>query len=247
LPGHDACIDSALGDVPFSYGVNSNMLDAAKSGQKCCIMSDIGGPRLSCRIGMGVRAAVSESKAMKLALTGLLLGGLLLAQTPASAEGVAEPEGYRGEPYRSPTPDTLRGARVLSTGDAEAIWKSRDAIFVDVLPHAPRPAGLPPGTIWREKPRRNIPGSIWLPDTGYDGRADKAENYLRNNLARVTGGDKARLLVIYCLRDCWMSWNAAKRILAMGYTRVAWYPDGTDGWDDALLPLEESRPVPQDE
>ncbi len=116
-----------------------------------------------------------------------------------------------------------------------------------MLPHTPRPAGLPPGTIWREKPRRNIPGSIWLPDTGYDGLAAKTENYLRNNLARVTGGDKARLLVIYCLRDCWMSWNAAKRILAMGYTRVAWYPDGTDGWDDALLPMEESKPVPQDE
>ena len=128
-------------------------------------------------------------------MAGLLLGGLLLAQTPARAEGVAEPEGYRGEPYRSPTPDTLRGARVLSTGDAEAIWKSRDAIFVDVLPRAPRPAGLPPGTIWREKPRRNIPGSIWLPDTGYDALAATTENYLRNNLARVTGGDKTRLLV----------------------------------------------------
>ena len=153
---------------------------------------------------------MAGSKAKKLALAGLLLGSLLLAQTPARAEGVAEPEGYRGEPYRSPTPDTLRGARVLSTGDAEAIWKSRDAIFVDVLPRAPRPAGLPPGTIWREKPRRNIPGSIWLPDTGYDALAATTENYLRNNLARVTGGDKARLLVIYCLRDCWMSWNAAQ-------------------------------------
>ena len=189
---------------------------------------------------------MAGSKAKKLTLN-LLLGSLLLAQVPARAEGVAEPEGYRGEPYRSPTPDTLRGARVLSTGDAEAIWKSHDAIFVDVLPRAPRPAGLPPGTIWREKPRRNIPGSIWLPDTGYDALAATTENYLRNNLARVTGGDKAKLLVIYCLRDCWMSWNAGKRILAMGYSAVAWYPDGTDGWDDALLPLEESKPVPPDE
>jgi rhodanese-related sulfurtransferase len=33
----------------------------------------------------------------------------------------------------------------------------------------------------------------------------------------------------------------------MGYHNVAWYPDGTDGWEDALLPLEESRPVPPDE
>ena len=180
-------------------------------------------------------------------LGGLLLGGLLLARAPANAEGVPEPEGFRGGNYRSPVPATLRGARVLSTDDAEALWRSRNAIFLDVLPRAPRPANLPPGTIWREKPRRNIPGSVWLPDTGYEALAAPTENYLRNNLARVTGGDKTRMLVIYCLRDCWMSWNAAKRILAMGYTDVAWYPDGTDGWEDALLPLEESRPVPPDE
>ena len=131
-----------------------------------------------------ITAEIAESKAMKLRLAslllgGLLLGGLLLAQTPANAEGVPEPEGYRGENYRSPTPATLRGARVLSTEDAEAIWKSRNAIFVDVLPHAPRPANLPPGTIWREKPRRNIPGSVWLPDTGYGALAAETENYLR--------------------------------------------------------------------
>ena len=27
-----------------------------------------------------------------------------------------------------------------------------------------------------------------------------------------------------------MSWNAAKRALSWGYSNVAWYPDGTDGW-----------------
>jgi len=56
-----------------------------------------------------------------LLLGGLLLGGLLLARAPANAESVAEPEDYRGGNYRSPTPATLRGARVLSTDDAEAI------------------------------------------------------------------------------------------------------------------------------
>ena len=35
-----------------------------------------------------------------------------------------------------------------------------------------------------------------------------------------------------------MSWNAAKRALALGYTHVAWYPEGTDGWAAADLPLE---------
>jgi PQQ-dependent catabolism-associated CXXCW motif protein len=71
------------------------------------------------------------------------------------------------------------------------------------------------------------------------------EDYLRTNLARFTGGDRTKALVIYCLRDCWMSWNAAKRILAMGYANVVWYPDGTDGWAEAGLPLRESLPEPQ--
>jgi rhodanese-related sulfurtransferase len=40
-----------------------------------------------------------------------------------------------------------------------------------------------------------------------------------------------------------MSWNAAKRALAMGYTNVAWYPEGTDGWEAAALPLQQATPV----
>jgi rhodanese-related sulfurtransferase len=41
-----------------------------------------------------------------------------------------------------------------------------------------------------------------------------------------------------------MSWNAAKRALALGYKNVAWYPDGTDGWEAAGLPLQEAKPEP---
>jgi PQQ-dependent catabolism-associated CXXCW motif protein len=175
----------------------------------------------------------------------VLAAALLLA--PARAQGIAEPEAYRTEDYRAPVPATLRGARVLTTDDAEQLWKAGTAVFVDVMPHAPKPANLPAGTIWREKPRLNIPGSIWLPDTGYGALAPVTEAYLRGNLARVTGGDRARLLVIYCLRDCWMSWNAAKRVLAMGYANVAWYPDGTDGWQEADLPLVSARPEPSGE
>ena len=55
------------------------------------------------------------------------------------------------------------------------------------------------------------------------------------------------MLVFYCLRSCWMSWNAARRALAIGYTNVVWYPDGTDGWEDALLPLADSTPEPRPE
>jgi PQQ-dependent catabolism-associated CXXCW motif protein len=172
------------------------------------------------------------------------LVALLCVPTCVSAQDQPEPAGYRTEDYRAPTPATLKDARVVVTAEAEQIWRADGAIFIDVLPHAPRPANLSPGTIWREKPRRNIPGSIWLPDTGYGALAPVTENYLRSNLARVTQGEMTKGIVVYCLRECWMSWNAAKRILGMGYSNVIWYPDGTDGWAEAGLPLRESTPEP---
>jgi rhodanese-related sulfurtransferase len=42
-----------------------------------------------------------------------------------------------------------------------------------------------------------------------------------------------------------MSWNAAKRALALGYSNVAWYPEGTDAWFAALLPLQDATPEPR--
>ena len=160
-----------------------------------------------------------------------------------SQDRVPEPTGYRVDDYRAPTPATLAGARVLTTADAELYWKN-GAVFVDVLAHNPRPANLPNGTIWREKTRRDIPGSLWLPDTGYGELAAGTENYFRLALERVMQSDSAKFLVFYCLRNCWMSWNAAKRALALGYKNVAWYPEGTDGWEAAGLPLREAKPEP---
>jgi PQQ-dependent catabolism-associated CXXCW motif protein len=169
-----------------------------------------------------------------------------LELTPlAYAQGnIPEPEGYRTDNYLGPVPATLVGARVLTTTEAEAIWRSGAAVFIDVLPHPPKPQGLPAATIWRDKPRANIPGSVWLPNTGYGTLAASTENYLRRGLARASGGNTATMLVIYCQADCWMSWNTAKRALSYGYTNVAWYPEGTDGWQRANLPLAESQPAP---
>jgi rhodanese-related sulfurtransferase len=42
-----------------------------------------------------------------------------------------------------------------------------------------------------------------------------------------------------------MSWNAAKRVLSNGYPNVAWYPEGTDGWQRTNLPVAESQPEPR--
>jgi PQQ-dependent catabolism-associated CXXCW motif protein len=173
-----------------------------------------------------------------------LLAMVVAAAGTAVAE-VPEPDAYRLEEYRAPTPATLRGARAIGTDEAASIWRSHSASFVDVMPQPPRPRDLPAGTLWRDKPRANIPGSIWLPDTGYGELAPGMNAYFSNGLEKATHGDHARTLVVYCLADCWMSWNAAKRALTLGYSDVAWYPAGTDGWIAAGLPLQDATPEPR--
>jgi PQQ-dependent catabolism-associated CXXCW motif protein len=175
----------------------------------------------------------------------VVLAIALLANMASAQQLVLEPEGYRTDDYRSPVPETLAGGRVLTTEEAETIWRSKTGVFIDVLPRPPKPPNLPPGTVWRDRPRFNIPGSTWLPDTGYGELAPSTESYLRQGLSRASGGNRGALIVVYCQADCWMSWNAAKRTLSYGYSNVAWYPDGTDGWQHANLPTAESQPEPR--
>jgi PQQ-dependent catabolism-associated CXXCW motif protein len=175
----------------------------------------------------------------------VILAALVLATQVHAQGSVPEPDGYRTDDYRAPVPATLAGVQVITTAEAEAIWRAGTGIFIDVLPRAPKPANLPSGTIWRDKPRLNIPGSAWLPDTGYGKLAEPTEHYLQRGLERASLGNKAALIVIYCQEDCWMSWNAAKRVRSYGYPNVAWYPEGTEGWERANLPVAEAQPEPR--
>jgi len=156
-----------------------------------------------------------------------------------------EPADYRMSDFRSPVPATLRGATVLSADEAADLWNGKGgAIFIDVYPQAPKPANLPPGTFWRDPVHRSIEGAHWLPNTGYGALSTSMDEYFRTRLETLTGGKKDAPLVFFCLRNCWMSWNAAKRALAIGYRKVAWLPDGTDGWQAHGLPLQEAQAAP---
>lgn len=181
--------------------------------------------------------------AVALAALGLSPASPTQAQEhPAVVTDVAEPAGYRDDHYRSPVPKTLAGARVVDAGAAEALLKD-GAIFIDVYPQAPKPAGLPAGTIWRRPKHVSIAGATWLPNVGYGKLAAEPAAYFRTNLERLTGGSRDKMLVFFCLRDCWMSWNAAKRALEWGYKSVVWFPDGTDGWQEIGGTLADATPA----
>lgn len=157
----------------------------------------------------------------------------------AAGQPVPEPDGYRGEPYRAPVPDTLAGAQVIDAAGALALHAD-GAAFLDVLPRKARPEGLPPDTIWNEPAHLSIPGAVWLWDTGYQALSPPEEARLRDGLTRAQADDPDRPLVIFCRADCWMSWNAARRAVEWGFAPVLWFPGGTEAWQEAggdLVPL----------
>lgn len=154
-----------------------------------------------------------------------------------------EPEGYRMDDYRAPSPATVAGGVMLDTDAAHQLWESGAAVWIDVLPAPRRPENLPPSALWMPLPHRDIPGSLWLPDIGRGALSPDVEGYFRDHLATATKLRKDAAVVFYCLADCWMSWNAAKRAASWGYTRIYWYRDGTDGWDAAKLPMQNAEPA----
>ncbi|MDB6178181.1 rhodanese-like domain-containing protein [Paracoccus sp. Z330] len=160
---------------------------------------------------------------------------LCVAIVSPVAGQVPEPDTFRGEPYLAAVPDSLSGAQVIGAEEALVLWND-GAGFVDVYPRTVKPDGLPEGTIWKEPRHDTIPGAVWLWNTGYEKLTPAEAQRLADGLADLTRDDPDRALVIFCRADCWMSWNAAKRAVELGYQRVNWFPGGIDDWQANLGP-----------
>ena len=171
--------------------------------------------------------------------------GRLITSAALEQPAVPEPAGYRTDNYRAPTPATVAGGKVLDTAGLRALIGRQHPVLVDVLAKQPKPKDRDPAQLWIEPKRDDIPGSVWLPNTGYGDLAPDSRQYLVAALEKLTGGDKAKPVVFYCDKGCWMSWNAAKRAATeLGYTDVYWYPEGVQGWKEAGLDLEPAREFP---
>lgn len=177
----------------------------------------------------------------------LCLGALPAAsQTDPVYKYIDPNTGYRLGHYRAPTPESVPGATRITLAELRALREQPDVALIDVMAHTG--AGPDPASgEWRvSEARMHIPGSIWLPEVGQGRLTPVLRRYFRENLEAITEGDKSRRIVIYCIADCWPSWNAAKRAVELGYENVLWFSEGTDGWVEADLPLELARPVPID-
>ncbi|MBK4217662.1 PQQ-dependent catabolism-associated CXXCW motif protein [Paracoccus caeni] len=178
----------------------------------------------------------------------ILALGLLLASglPPLHAEApVSEAEtGFRMHDYRAPVPATAPGATTVDWADVERLIDEK-ALLLDVV-------GLrnfrirADGTWIASEARDSLPGAVWLPVVGWGKLEPWEEAYLTQSVEELTGNRRDTPIVIFCKVDCWLSWNTAKRLSALGYSQLYWFPDGTDLWADFGNPLARVEPYPVD-
>ena len=140
--------------------------------------------------------------------------------------GVRPSSTLRRAPYTAPTPIEIPGAAVVDTQSLRALLASADApLLIDVL---------------SAEGRLSLPGSLWISGAGRGSNFfDPVQVAFGDALARITQGNKDRMMVFFCASvQCWLSYNAALRASVLGYTRVLWYRGGIESWRAAMLALE---------
>jgi rhodanese-related sulfurtransferase len=163
---------------------------------------------------------------------------------PAAAQEAPKPGAYAEEDrdwgvpprsqlrtvqYHAPTPLQVPGGRTVQTVELhEMLAREPRPYLIDVL------GG---GT------HRTIAGAFWMPGAGAgDMDADEEKRFLKA-LGAFAGGDKNRAIVFFCVDpQCWLSYNAALRAIAAGYTNIMWYRGGVAAWRQAGQLMTMSEP-----
>ncbi|MCJ2014600.1 rhodanese-like domain-containing protein [Methylobacterium sp. J-076] len=167
----------------------------------------------------------------------------LAAGEPAdSPVNVPEPaELYAGPPHGY-TPPTLKGAQVVDAAAVAAMLDGPDKpVLIDVAARERKPSNFPEGRLWLPV-HPSIPEAVWLPNAGAVPLPPEREALFYDRVAALTGGNRAKPIVVFCHVECWGSWNAGKRLVEKGYTAVHWFPLGVEGWQD----VHETRNLSED-
>lgn len=181
-------------------------------------------------------------RAARILVAAAALMGMAGAPPPAEPS-LFDAEGYRSARYRAPVKADPAPAQTITLAAALALDPSREALFIDVMPVE---GGVrdPASGVWTlSQEHLTIPGALWLPETGralVDGDLWAALE-ARISAARAAAPDTP--VILFCRTDCWMSWNAARRLALRGIANVHWLAEGTDGWHAASRPLVVAVPI----
>jgi rhodanese-related sulfurtransferase len=143
--------------------------------------------------------------------------------------GVPATAQLRTAGYHSPTPLSIPGGKIVTTGELKALMEQNPRPYViDVLG-----GGI----------HTTIAGAFWMIGAGAGDMSKEEESRFAKAIAAFAGGDKDRPMVFFCVdAECWLSYNAALRAIALGYTNVMWYRGGIASWRVGKNPTAQSDP-----
>ena len=134
----------------------------------------------------------------------------------------------KGDSYHADTPMTLPGAKTVHT-----------AALADMLAGGAKPLLI--DTLDGNR-HLTLPGAYWFRGAGSvktEGNAQVGELTVKLVLGLVASKDAP--IVVFCLSSqCWLSYNAALRLVEAGFTNVHWYRGGVEAWQGAGLPMVQS-------
>lgn len=112
-------------------------------------------------------------------------------------------------------PNSLPGISVVGSEEANKMWKSKNAVFLD-------------NRVKTQYDAEKIEGAKWF----------FADDLLKNpSLADTL--DKNKDYVVYCNGvHCWRSPATALMLQHLGFTKVHWYRDGLPDWKKRGYPTE---------
>lgn len=170
----------------------------------------------------------------------LIFWASVLPYITGAESALFHPEtGLRIAHYRAPVPDPPPGIEAIGGDRVETLMQS-NAVLVDV--HPLRVFEIADDGTWIvPEPLQTLPGGVWLPVVGWGEIEDWAKDYLAESLKQIVDTDGP--VIVYCRIDCWLSWNAAQRVAALGY-ETKWFPGGSDEWADFGGSLNPVLPWP---
>lgn len=181
-------------------------------------------------------------RAARILVAAAALMGMAGAPPPAEPT-LFDAQGYRSARYRAPVKADPAPAQIITLAAALALDPARDALFIDVMPVEGGVRDAVTGVWTLSQEHLTIPGAMWLPETGrapVDGDLWAA---LEARIAAVRADAPETPVILFCRTDCWMSWNAARRLALRGFPNVHWLAEGTDGWHAASRPLVIAVPI----
>ncbi|MGL4397346.1 MAG: rhodanese-like domain-containing protein, partial [Hyphomicrobium sp.] len=140
----------------------------------------------------------------RVVLAGAIACGLAIADAAASDDAFDPVTGYRIAHYRAAVPETVPGGARVDLDGVDRLIAS-GALLLDVMPSEGAGADVATGAWKLSRPHQSIPDATWLPDVGRGVIDARFQDYLTTNLARLTTGNAAKPIIVFCQSDCWMA------------------------------------------